>query len=161
MYTWRWEFPFWPRLLFTIRLRRFPIGAASEPTNEDAFGYSIEHGVYLVCDGMGGAAAGEIASSLAVDEVMRLLTDRPEGVRFEALMEQAISAANEVIYSRSQANPKLNGMGTTLVALVVEERRCQGAEHWRQPLLPVARRTSGADYRRITRWWMSRFGWAA
>ena len=91
-------------------------------SNEDAFGYSIEHGAYLVCDGMGGAAAGEIASSLAVDEVMRLLTDRPDGVSLEALIEQAISAANEAIFSRSQANPKLNGMGTTLVALVVEDR---------------------------------------
>ncbi len=92
-------------------------------SNEDAFGYSIEHGAYLVCDGMGGAAAGEIASSLAVDEVMRLLTNRPEGVQLPELIEQAIFAANEAIYSRSQVNPKLNGMGTTLVALVVEERR--------------------------------------
>jgi len=90
-------------------------------SNEDAFGYSIEHGAYLVCDGMGGAAAGEIASSLAVDEVMRLLTDRPEGVPLQALIEQAIFAANEAIYSRSQANPKLSGMGTTLVALVVND----------------------------------------
>jgi protein phosphatase len=72
---------------------------------------------------MGGAAAGEIASSLAVDEVMRLLTARPEGVPLSDLIEQAISAANDVIYSRSQVNPRLSGMGTTLVALVVEERR--------------------------------------
>ena len=91
------------------------------PSNEDAFGYSIEHGAYLVCDGMGGAAAGEIASSLAVDEVMRQLTDRPEGVPLQTLIEQAVSVANEAIYSRSQANPKLSGMGTTLVALVVDD----------------------------------------
>ena len=92
------------------------------PSNEDAFGYSIEHGVFLVCDGMGGAAAGEIASSLAVDEVMRLFADRAAEVPLEAVIEQAVAAANEAIYSRSQANQKLNGMGTTMVAVVVEER---------------------------------------
>ena len=31
------------------------------PSNEDAFGFSVEDGVYVVCDGMGGAAAGEVA----------------------------------------------------------------------------------------------------
>ncbi|MGC1463134.1 MAG: Stp1/IreP family PP2C-type Ser/Thr phosphatase [Terracidiphilus sp.] len=91
-------------------------------SNEDAFGYSIEHGTYVVCDGMGGAAAGEIASSLAVDEFMRLLTGRPDGALLPDLIEQAVSEANQAIYSRSQVNPRLNGMGTTLVALVVEER---------------------------------------
>jgi protein phosphatase len=93
------------------------------PTNEDAFGYSIDQGVFLVCDGMGGAAAGEVASSLAVDEVMRVLTDRAPEVPLSSLIEQAISAANHVIYSRAKSNTKLNGMGTTLVALVAEERR--------------------------------------
>jgi protein phosphatase len=92
-------------------------------SNEDAFGYSIEHGVYLVCDGMGGAAAGEIASSLAVDEFMRLLTGRTTGEPLDEVIEQAISTANEAIFSRSQTNPRLNGMGTTLVALVADERR--------------------------------------
>jgi PPM family protein phosphatase len=46
------------------------------PSNEDAYGFSVEAGVYVVCDGMGGAAAGEIASTIAVDEVLRLLTHR-------------------------------------------------------------------------------------
>jgi protein phosphatase len=93
------------------------------PSNEDAFGFSVEHGVYVVCDGMGGAAAGEIASSLAVDEVMRLLSARTEAVPLPVVAEQALYAANEAIFSRSQRNNKLSGMGTTLVGLVVEERQ--------------------------------------
>lgn len=95
------------------------------PSNEDAFGYSVEHGVYVVCDGMGGAAAGEVASSLAVDEVMRLLTSRRAEDSVSAVIEQAVNTANEVIFCRSQSNPRLNGMGTTLVAMVAEERRIQ------------------------------------
>ena len=90
------------------------------PSNEDAFGYSVEHGVYIVCDGMGGAAAGEVASSVAVDETLRLLSART-GVMPE-VAEQAICAANQAIYTRSQHNHKLSGMGTTLVGLVVEDR---------------------------------------
>jgi protein phosphatase len=92
------------------------------PSNEDAFGYSVEHGVYLVCDGMGGAAAGEIASSLAIDEMLRLLSTRDRAEPLPTVAELAVSAANEVIFSRSQRNYKLSGMGTTLVGLVVEER---------------------------------------
>ena len=93
------------------------------PSNEDAFGFSVEHGVYLVCDGMGGAAAGEIASSLAVDEVMAQLVRRADAAPMPQLAEEAICAGNKAIYTRSQRNPKLSGMGTTLVGLVVEERR--------------------------------------
>ena len=93
------------------------------PSNEDAFGYSVEDGVYVVCDGMGGAAAGEIASSIAVDEVLRLLCERNPETALPVVVEDAIVAANEAIFSRAQRNHKLSGMGTTLVALVVEEQR--------------------------------------
>jgi protein phosphatase len=95
------------------------------PSNEDAFGFSVEHGVYLVCDGMGGAAAGEIASSLAVGEVLRLLNrcSGSDATPLPLLAEEAISAANEAIFSRAQRSRKLSGMGTTLVGLAVEERR--------------------------------------
>lgn len=100
-------------------------------SNEDAFGYSAEHGVYVVCDGMGGAAAGEVASSLAVEEILRLVSERREtdapasdsdqaGEKLAApkLAEQAVYAANEAIHSRARRNQRLSGMGTTLVGLL-------------------------------------------
>jgi len=105
-------------------------------SNEDAFGYSVEHGVYLVCDGMGGANAGEIASSLAIEEVLRMITERLEahrerGIEIQAearvsegvgsiaqIAREAVVAANETIHSRGQRNQHLSGMGTTLVGLL-------------------------------------------
>jgi protein phosphatase len=73
---------------------------------------------------MGGAAAGEVASSIAVDEVLRhLASGREGGVLLPALAERAVCAANDAIFSRAQRNRRLAGMGTTLVVLVVEERR--------------------------------------
>jgi protein phosphatase len=97
------------------------------PSNEDAFGVSAEHGVYVVCDGMGGAAAGEVASALAVGEVLRVLSGRPEAesdaAPLEDAVQEAIRAANQTIHSRAQRDPQLHGMGTTLVGLVTEGRR--------------------------------------
>ena len=111
---------------------RYAVAALSDcgsvrPSNEDSFGISAEHGVYVVCDGMGGAAAGEIASSLAVSEVLRLLGGR-DGIDtgagpLEKSVEEAICAANEAIHSHAEENFHLNGMGTTLVGLVTEGRR--------------------------------------
>ena len=111
---------------------RYAVAAVSDcgrqrPSNEDAFGISAEHGVYVVCDGMGGAAAGEVASALAVDVVVRLLSSRSAAesvaVPLEDVVEEAIRAANEIIHSRAQHDAQLHGMGTTLVGLVTEGRR--------------------------------------
>ena len=93
------------------------------PSNEDSFGISAEHGVYVVCDGMGGAAAGEIASSMAVSDMLRRLGNRDKAVPLGEAIEEAVRFANEAIHSRADENPNLHGMGTTLVGLVTEGRR--------------------------------------
>ncbi|MGD0941011.1 MAG: Stp1/IreP family PP2C-type Ser/Thr phosphatase [Terracidiphilus sp.] len=95
------------------------------PGNEDSFGYSAEHGVYLVCDGLGGAAAGEVASSMAVDEVLRLLSARTldESAPLHTWIEETVRSANQAILSRARSDPKLAGMGTTLVGLVADGSR--------------------------------------
>ena len=77
--------------------------------NEDSFVGSS--GLYAVCDGMGGARAGEVASEVAC----RVLTDMPPDAGAEELRE-AIVRANRLIRERSLADPTLAGMGTTLTA---------------------------------------------
>jgi serine/threonine protein phosphatase PrpC len=107
---------------------RYTVAAVSDlgsrrASNEDACGYSVECGVYVVCDGMGGAAAGEIASSVAIDEILRQLCNRAEGGPLEEIIQLAVRAANQAIYSRAQNDTQLSGMGTTLVGLVTEGNR--------------------------------------
>jgi serine/threonine protein phosphatase PrpC len=115
------------RMLLSTALVHYTAAAVTDlgrkrPGNEDAFGFSVEHGVFVVCDGMGGAAAGEIASSLAVDEMLRVLTSRDHAVPLSQAAEAAVLAANEAIFSRSERNQNLSGMGTTLVGLLVQDR---------------------------------------
>lgn len=90
--------------------------------NEDACAASPEAGVYVVCDGMGGAAAGEIASHLAAKTLLEHLPHvTPNGkasVKPEARLGAAIAAANQAVYRESRRSARLAGMGTTLVALL-------------------------------------------
>src|ERR1700677_226571 len=89
--------------------------------NEDACAAAPEAGAYVVCDGMGGAAAGEIASSLAADTFLAHLAPPAKNRLAEkpqARLNAAIQAANDVVYQQSRQSAKLSGMGTTLVALL-------------------------------------------
>lgn len=89
--------------------------------NEDYF--ACEDGIdfYVVCDGMGGHASGEVASQLAVKEVVSLVRDRrhaaSSGHVSEALVRDAVSHANERVFVEGMKDAKTEGMGTTLVAL--------------------------------------------
>lgn len=90
--------------------------------NEDACAASLEDHVFVVCDGMGGAAAGEIASHLAAETFLRYLTSPstipPCTQNPQAGLNAAVNAANHAVFQQSQHSPELAGMGTTLVALL-------------------------------------------
>lgn len=83
-------------------------------SNEDSYLINERLGLFAVADGMGGHAAGEIASSLAVNTLEQAIVNFGEG---EAALEQAIQQANQEIYRQSTLKPSLRGMGTTMTAV--------------------------------------------
>jgi protein phosphatase len=91
--------------------------------NEDSFGYDEAMNLYVVCDGMGGMASGEIASSGAVATLLATFAaSNTCGGAIETRLFEAIRAANSVIWEQGQALQH-QGMGTTLVALTLEGDR--------------------------------------
>lgn len=78
--------------------------------------------LFMVADGMGGAAAGELASEMAADLIFRHLasawTNDPDGSagRFAFRMREAVELANEKIYAYAREHPEVRGMGTTVTA---------------------------------------------
>lgn len=88
-------------------------------SNEDAFGYCVEEGVFALCDGMGGAAAGEVASRIAVDTLINQLCAADSHENRRKVLEEAIAAANQIVHARAEKEAALHGMGTTLVAVAI------------------------------------------
>ena len=98
--------------------------------NEDAYMLRTEDGVFVVCDGMGGAPAGEVASQMAVDAMLaELRKPATEAARFDAgaylphtsRLAAVVRRSNEVIYDQAQKDPRQAGMGTTVVGAWIRE----------------------------------------
>lgn len=81
----------------------------------------------VVCDGMGGAKSGNIASTLAVDvfaqEVQRSWTSNADWDKTEQILRGAVKLANFTVYDQAMQFEEFDGMGTTLVAAIIRGRR--------------------------------------
>ena len=79
----------------------------------------------VVCDGMGGAASGDVASATAVKIISeRIHASYREGMQansIRSVLFSAIEAANTVVYEMSRSNVEFEGMGTTVVAAIIRE----------------------------------------
>lgn len=116
---------------------RLKAGAATDTgrvrkLNEDAFAARVEQGLFVVCDGMGGAAAGEVASRMAVQAIVEHLNgtkpepaagaDGDKGFLPQTTrLADAVRRANQVIYDQAQVESAQAGMGTTVVGAWLQE----------------------------------------
>ena len=93
--------------------------------NQDAYAARVlEDGrvIALVCDGMGGARAGNVASTMAVERFMEEFFKPGQDGPVEERIGHAASVANQEIFARSIHDEACTGMGTTLVAVLAGER---------------------------------------
>lgn len=99
------------------------VGIARQVNEDNLNVFDSPNGqVMVVCDGMGGQAAGDVASQLAVTIIEDILTDNTFANPEEAI-RRSIMAANQGVLNRTASNPELAGMGSTCVMLIIKDGR--------------------------------------
>lgn len=89
---------------------------------------SKQFALCTVCDGMGGAKAGNVASGIAVQVFTQIILDGIESAsdfrQIRQLLEVAAESANDAVFELSKSSEQYEGMGTTLVGVVVKNDNC-------------------------------------
>ena len=98
--------------------------------NQDAYAANVLPGgaaFAVVCDGMGGASAGDIASKTAIEVISQYVLNgynpNMSSDDIKRLLDNAIASANLDVYTLAQKDEQLKGMGTTVVATITSETR--------------------------------------
>ena len=131
----------------TLALRyvvRSDVGLLREG-NEDA-AYAGPH-LLAIADGMGGHAAGEVASAVAIKTLAPLDAD-PTGIDMLAVLGAAIADANAALRLITQTDPATEGMGTTVTALLWHGPERRDLSYRRLARIPAQRRSAAADHAR-------------
>lgn len=107
---------------------RIEYGALSDKgkirsSNEDTCVANIQSMFFLVADGMGGHAAGEIASHIAASTIEEILTGPDRDSDPDELLKLAVSRANSRVYETQMLKPECRGMGSTLTLLTFSDNR--------------------------------------
>jgi PPM family protein phosphatase len=101
---------------------RIEYGVRSDPgkvraSNEDSYIANDKSAIFLVADGMGGHAAGEIASKIAALAVEDVVCAKTIESNMEDLLRLAVQKANASVYETQKLKPECRGMGSTLTVL--------------------------------------------
>jgi protein phosphatase len=114
---------------FQVKIAGFTDTGLKRQRNQDHIGFDQDLGIAVLADGMGGHQSGEIASQMAVESVLEKLqsicepkpTKSKTGSQLLDYVSNTISYSNSMIYQAAETVEEQRGMGTTLVAVMIQD----------------------------------------